>query len=97
MTDDYFEHMQMASMREVMVGSGGCGESYTSAEPLRETYRGFPTTCTNRKHDEACKVSHMSVSDQRSFTKAQALIKKVNHTCWFGCRVVTAFHKVRSN
>lgn len=96
MTDDFYAYMQMASMREIMVGSGGCGESYTGTEPLRETYRGFPTTCTNSKHDEACKVSHMSVGDQKSFAKKQALIKKVNHTCWFGCKVVTTFHKVRS-
>ena len=96
MTDDFYIHMQMASMREVMVGSGGCGESYTNHEPLRETYKGFPTTCTNRDHDEKCKVAHMSASDQKSYTKAQELAKQVGHKCWFGCKAVTAFHKLGS-
>ena len=89
MTDDFYTHMQMSSMREIMVGSGGCGESYTRPEPLRETYKGFPTSCTVSAHDEKCKIAHMSESDQRSFTKAQELARttlKVDHECWFGCK-----------
>ena len=96
MTDDYYTHMQMSSMREIMVGSGGCGESYTNTAPLRVTYKGFPTTCTDSRHDEACRVAHMSASDQKSFTKAQALAKQVNHKCWYGCKVATMWHKLRS-
>ena len=99
MTDDFYTHMQMSSMREIMVGSGGCGESYTTAPPLRETYKGFPTACTDSRHDEACKVAHMSDSDQKSFHKAQELRKatlKVDHKCWYGCKVATMWHKLWS-